>query len=791
MSDSLKVQKPVSPEEISIVTAILSKIQRKDLEDERFAPLTAVVQDLFGRIIKKQLFGDKNVVEFLREQNENRDLLRRLNKLHNIVQQNHAANVENARSTGINSIRDARTAEVNTLGLSALTSQESASSLQHDFSASLLLLKASSPPNSTSLPSIEPISASVQSSGQSCSDLKQAPQGEEPHYSSSVDTFQEYRAGGIGRSRGTRANFDISRVRGMYDDHAEAEPQNDSENDEPFWDPTTDPGAIHAGQSSVRSKGTVNFIPRIDALNEGQSDDQLHPGLWLCFVADDDDGKRRACAHRTIVDIASHLDSLGMRLSARHGESYEFPCTYIAGKRRQKWALLGNEVSDLTGETAISVKLSASVLTSAAPSSSSSGSPRKLLRDSSSDPSTTCAPQEEPLFAPLPGDFQRHCNVCKNAYMTLHSFYHQLCIRCGDFNFKKRLQSSDMGGLVCLVTGGRVRIGFQIGLKLLRAGATVIVTTRFVHDAALRYSLEEGYDKWKNRLVVECLELTDIVTVEAYCKYLAAKYVRIHVLINNAAQTITRTQDWTGKMDQLEHNSGLLLCASSAVPLLTSWNESCPLIKNLDQHCSPDAENIQREVHGVISRRNKETSKWLIMDESGQPVDLAPENSWSRRLEDVSISEVTQTIAVNSISPFVLCSKLKQLLRPAAAGDPFGHIVNVSSLEGKFNVGKKSTFHPHTNCAKAALNMLTLTSAREYARSGILMNAVDTGWITDWAPNGNTGASSRMHETFVNPPLDEIDGAARVLDPIFIHINSGGKEKVYGQFLKDYCRASW
>jgi NAD(P)-dependent dehydrogenase (short-subunit alcohol dehydrogenase family) len=192
----------------------------------------------------------------------------------------------------------------------------------------------------------------------------------------------------------------------------------------------------------------------------------------------------------------------------------------------------------------------------------------------------------------------------------------------------------------------------------------------------------------------------------------------------------------------------------------------------------------------VLSQLNTATGAAHTLDESAQPIDASGSNSWSRRLHEVSTPELVQTMVVNSVAPFILAARLKPLLAPRQEGDPLGHIVNVSSLEGKFNVGKKSTHHPHTNSAKAALNMMTLTSARDYARSGILMNAVDTGWITDMAPLG-AGASARVHEAFVGPPLDEVDGAARILDPLFVHVQSGGKEKMVGLFLKDYMSASW
>jgi NAD(P)-dependent dehydrogenase (short-subunit alcohol dehydrogenase family) len=183
----------------------------------------------------------------------------------------------------------------------------------------------------------------------------------------------------------------------------------------------------------------------------------------------------------------------------------------------------------------------------------------------------------------------------------------------------------------------------------------------------------------------------------------------------------------------------------------------------------------------------------LVYDESGQPLDLSGINSWSKRLADVDVTEMAQTMAVNSMAPFILCSRLKLLLSPPKQDQAplyYNHIVNVTALEGKFNVGKKSGGHPHTNMSKAALNMLTLTASRSYAAEGILMNAADTGWVTDMAPKG-LGAQSRIHETFVGPPLDDLDGASRVLDPVFVHINSGGVDTSNGHFWKDYMKSSW
>jgi len=137
------------------------------------------------------------------------------------------------------------------------------------------------------------------------------------------------------------------------------------------------------------------------------------------------------------------------------------------------------------------------------------------------------------------------------------------------------------------------------------------------------------------------------------------------------------------------------------------------------------------------------------------------------------------------VAPFVLCARLKPLMLRAPGRDK--HIVNVSAMEGAFSRGTKTDRHPHTNMAKAALNMLTLTSARDYVRDGIHMNAVDTGWITDEDPFVH--ASRKREELGFEPPLDVVDGAARVLDPFLSGLTTG--EHAHGRFFKDYRPSSW
>jgi NAD(P)-dependent dehydrogenase (short-subunit alcohol dehydrogenase family) len=115
------------------------------------------------------------------------------------------------------------------------------------------------------------------------------------------------------------------------------------------------------------------------------------------------------------------------------------------------------------------------------------------------------------------------------------------------------------------------------------------------------------------------------------------------------------------------------------------------------------------------------------------------------------------------------------------------HVVNVSAMEGKFHRFTKTDRHPHTNMAKAALNMMTLTSAPDYAKDGIFMNAVDTGWVTDEDPAQLVQAKQKEHD--FQPPLDIVDGAARVCDPFFSGILTGNH--LWGKFLKDYMPTDW
>ncbi len=398
----------------------------------------------------------------------------------------------------------------------------------------------------------------------------------------------------------------------------------------------------------------------------------------------------------------------------------------------------------------------------------------------------------------------RNCYVCKEEYTDLHFFYDTLCKKCGDLNYRKRFQTAPLDGQVALITGARVKIGFHAALLMLRAGATVIATTRFPNDAALRYSREEGYTAWGERLHIHGLDLRHIPSVELFTRYLEQRHGRLDILINNAAQTVRRPPGFYAHLLENETN-GLAALPPEAHKLLED-HESCKqqLVSTSVTAGSRDlalAAPWHDHGPGIGLRESAHLSQVSYGDDDSpvseelfpkgkldcdlQQVDLRKTNSWRLRLGEIPAREMLEVQLVNSVAPFVLCNRLVSLMRKDYTGQK--HIVNVTAMEGKFFRFKKDVRHPHTNMAKAALNMMTHTSAEDLARDGIYMNAVDTGWVTDEDPADLSQFKQQVHD--FQPPLDIVDGAARVCDPFFDGILTG--KHWCGKFLKDYFPIEW
>lgn len=458
----------------------------------------------------------------------------------------------------------------------------------------------------------------------------------------------------------------------------------------------------------------------------------------------------------------------------------------------------------------------------------------------------------------------RSCYVCKVRYRDLHHFYDQLCPPCAKLNFEKRHFKADLSGKIAVVTGARVKIGYQVCLKLLRAGCQVVATTRFPNSAAASYKAEKDFDEWSSNLHIYGLDLRDVVGLEAFTRFLKLKFGNqgIDILINNACQTVRRPTAYYRPAIEREiqlwkdadeaHKQLLASClefenvrrkllieeqecfpkSAGLQPAFTVSTEAASLaysvkantnLNNADivkvgcntENAVMKADSVNAPFESTGLSHSTAMSQMVILpddvgvpssilpigftDINGQQIDLRKTNSWLLKLDQVSTPELMECMFINAIAPFVLNSRLQPLMTtPEGDNRPDRYIINVSAMEGKFYRYKMPN-HPHTNMAKAALNMLTRTSAENLAKEHkIFMNSVDTGWINDENPLEK--ASKTAQTNLFQTPIDEIDAAARILDPIFVGVDldrgersdeNAQMKKEYGKFFKDYRETEW
>jgi len=525
----------------------------------------------------------------------------------------------------------------------------------------------------------------------------------------------------------------------------------------------------------------------------------------------------------------------------------------------------------------------------------------------------------------------RSCYVCKIRFRKLHPFYDQLCPPCAALNFEKRHQSADLSRKVAIVTGSRVKIGYQTCLKLLRSNCTVVATTRFPNLAAETYRSERDFNTWRDKLFIYGLDLRDVVGIECFVNFIKTKFghVGVDILINNACQTVRRPTGyykplvereeklWAErddvhrdlmngcvefeavrrkllleqkrgrlggqKLQGIENHQELLLgngsirdksngessnvVGTTAETSMSDDGDKKMTTSVLSSSCSvsmeistPEKSVSTTETTALstsaaaptsisscstnstipppfeitgISHSTAMSQMVLLPDDvgtsattlppglsdiNGHQLDLRKTNSWLLKLDQVSTPEVIECFFINAIAPFILNSRLHALLKivPDGSSDqqkrPDRYIINVSAMEGKFYRYKMPN-HPHTNMAKASLNMMTRTSAEDLAkRHRIFMNSVDTGWINDENPLEK--ASKIAKTNYFQTPIDEIDAAARILDPIFVGVrideeeiavsvgdakndlkdgsmHRKDKEKAYGKFFKDFRETEW
>ncbi|HEY0343909.1 MAG TPA: SDR family NAD(P)-dependent oxidoreductase [Solirubrobacteraceae bacterium] len=379
----------------------------------------------------------------------------------------------------------------------------------------------------------------------------------------------------------------------------------------------------------------------------------------------------------------------------------------------------------------------------------------------------------------------RECYVCKRRYGEVDRFYHQLCPACAAGNRARREARTDLRGRRALLTGGRAKIGMYIALRLLRDGAQTTITTRFPRDAARRFAAMDDSADWLHRLRIVGIDLRNPAQVVALADEVAAEGP-LDILVNNAAQTVRRSAAAYALLAEAEAAPlapGPLPAIRIFVPGGTASGLPPAAAASSRPHWAPTPHALAALALSAGSASPARIAAEQAIDAGGLVPDLAAVNSWSRRVEEVDPVELLEVQLCNQTAPFILVGRLRAALAASAARRTY--IVNVSAMEGQFHRGYKGPAHPHTNMAKAALNMLTRTSAHEMLRDGILMTSVDTGWITDERPHPTR---MRLAGEGFHAPLDLVDGAARVYDPI---VRGEAGEDLYGCFLKDYEPAPW
>jgi NAD(P)-dependent dehydrogenase (short-subunit alcohol dehydrogenase family) len=382
----------------------------------------------------------------------------------------------------------------------------------------------------------------------------------------------------------------------------------------------------------------------------------------------------------------------------------------------------------------------------------------------------------------------RSCYICKQRYVEVDYFYHQLCQDCAAENRSRREARADLTGKRALLTGGRAKIGMYIALRLLRDGAHTTITTRFPKDAIRRFKAMDDSADWLHRLEVVGIDLRDPAQAVALAEQVTEQGP-LDILINNATQTVRRLPSAYAALVEGE-SAPLPAGELPAHHVIGAFNSGAvdglaalPLgASGLDAQKVADLALVAGNASVVRHREG------TAIDAGGLVPDVVDSNTWVQTIEQISPVELLETQLCNYTSPFILISALRASMAEAARKAPSGraYVVNVSAMEGVFARGYKGAGHPNTNAAKAAMNMVTRTSAQEmFDTDRILMTSVDTGWITDERPHFD---KLRLAEEGFHAPLDLIDGAARVYDPV---VRGEAGEDLYGVFLKDYAPGKW
>ncbi|MDE7424226.1 MAG: SDR family oxidoreductase [Lachnospiraceae bacterium] len=340
----------------------------------------------------------------------------------------------------------------------------------------------------------------------------------------------------------------------------------------------------------------------------------------------------------------------------------------------------------------------------------------------------------------------RKCLICWERKMEDYG----ICEDCKKLNREMADIHVDLTGYTALVTGGRIKIGYATAIRMLRDGAKVIVITRYPYDALDRYSKEPDYNEFKERLIICGFNLMWVNKLDNLLEFIhKAAPQGLDILVNNAAQTIKKASSYYAQLEEREQQ----------MKALYQKKEASQLVSTVSDSVQPEYMLMQKENTPTI----KEESLMY--------------NSWVAKAEEISVQEMLEVQLINVTAPFMLVGQLKEWMKKSSHKNKF--IINVSSVEGRFNRNKKLSRHVHTNMAKASLNMMTHSLGMEYEKDRIFMYSVDPGWVSNQFPAGyNASKEFKQYLSFE-------DGASRICYPIYTKLDTD-VIKDAGTLWKDY-----
>ncbi|KAH0787655.1 putative oxidoreductase [Histomonas meleagridis] len=301
------------------------------------------------------------------------------------------------------------------------------------------------------------------------------------------------------------------------------------------------------------------------------------------------------------------------------------------------------------------------------------------------------------------------CYGCGTFARTPHPVYPFSCIRCGELFKENRMYSCPLPNQVSVVIGCRTKLGHQVTLKLLRAGSIVIGTSRYPQQT---YELFKGYEdsqEWLHRLEIydKGLDLDN-----SNLKSLFEEFKRF---IENKHESVTN----------------VIFCAAQTIRV---------------------REKQRDEVKSSTQETNRYGDAKFVKSEFT--------NTWCMNIYDICQEEMEELMRINAIAPALFFQTMIPLMKKSKTAPYF---ITVHAREGNFSISKNDK-HIHTNMAKAALHMLTrcLPEAKLMTDNGIpfSIHGCDPGWIS-------VDEYYEKNRPWIVPPIDEVDGAARILYPIF------------------------